>query len=345
MIETNWWRESVQLTHPFRIAHGTADHADIPIVSISDDEGIVGFGAAGPARYHGETPDTVAALLPDLLDVVQSAADPFDLATIRSELSAVGGPNPAACAAVEIALVDLFAKRQNLPVSRLLGLGSRVDLASTYTIGIADPDTMADRAKQAVDRGHPALKVKLGSSDDEEILAAIRAVVPEVDIRVDANEAWTPSEAQKRIEQCAAFNVSFVEQPVQSTDYAGLASVHRQSSLPIATDESALVHTDVPTVADRCDIINVKLMKCGGIGEAMKMIHAARAHGREVMLGCMIESAVSIAAAAALAPLVDYVDLDGALLLESDPFEGSPVTPGSINLADRPGLGVSRTQS
>lgn len=162
-------------------------------------------------------------------------------------------------------------------------------------------------------------------------------------MRVDANGGWTAEEAAALIERCAAANVEFVEQPVSRHDADGLLEVYRQATLPIAVGESCVTLRDLPHVADRCDIVNIKLMKCGGIREAIRLIAAARAHGLEVMCGCMLESAASIAGAAHLVPRFDYADLDGALLLRGDPIRDSPVRRGDIMLdPTRPGLGVRR---
>lgn len=344
MIETEWWIEDVSLEIPFTIARGTTTTARIPVVTLSTPDGSVGYGAAGPSRYYGETAETAAAVLPDLLGVVEAADDAFAIRALHRRIDDVVGRNPAAKAAVDIALYDLAASRLDLPVATLLGLETEVGIESSYTIGIDDPSTMAERARAAVGSGHGILKVKLGGEDDPAAIRAVREAAPDATIRVDANEAWTPAEALRMIDHCAAADVEFVEQPIPASEHEGLRYVHERSPLPIAADESCEVADDVARVADRCDIINLKLMKCGGITGALPIIHAARAHGKEVMLGCMVESAASIAAGAHLAPLLDYADLDGALLLADDPFAGSHVTPGNITIdADQPGLGVELT--
>src|SRR5262249_33103525 len=156
---------------------------------------------------------------------------------------------------------------------------------------------------------------------------------------VDANTGWTPKEAIKNIEALAPYNIEFVEQPVAAQDLKGLKMVRDNSPLPIIADESCVTVEDIPRVADCVDGINIKLMKCGGLLEALKMIHVARAHNLRIMLGCMIESSLAITAAAHLAPLVDYVDLDGHLLIDDDPYEGVKVEKGKLILPERSGLG------
>jgi L-alanine-DL-glutamate epimerase-like enolase superfamily enzyme len=202
---------------------------------------------------------------------------------------------------------------------------------------------MREKAAKAVDAGHDVLKVKVGTDRDEAIVAAIREAAPDARLRVDANEAWTPKEAVRRIEALEAHDVEFVEQPVPAEDPEGLKHVHERSALPIAADESCVTLSDVPAVAERADIANVKLMKCGGPGPATRLIHAARAHGLEVMLGCMIETNAAIAAACHLAPLVDYADLDGSLLLDADPYAGVPIDGDGIHLSALDDEGLAGT--
>jgi L-alanine-DL-glutamate epimerase-like enolase superfamily enzyme len=184
--------------------------------------------------------------------------------------------------------------------------------------------------------------VKLGTDRDREIVDAVRDGAPDATLRVDANEAWTPKEAVRKTTWLADADVEFVEQPVPGSDPEGLRFVYERSSLPIAVDESCVVPSDVPRIADRADVVTCKLMKCGGVQAADDLFSAARAHGLETMLGCMVETTAAIAAGAHLAPRCDYVDLDGSLLLDADPFDG-PVKPGgSIELADTPGTGARR---
>ncbi len=199
---------------------------------------------------------------------------------------------------------------------------------------------MAERAAAAKALGFTVLKVKLGHGDDVPVLEAIRAVFDGT-IRVDPNAAWTPQEAPGRIERIERFGVEFVEQPVAPEDIEGLRYVRERSALPIVADEAAVRLADVDRLAGACDGINVKLQKCGGIAEARAMIERAHALGLKVMLGCRAaETSVSIAAAAHLAPSVEWADLDGNLLIVDDPFIAVPVERGRFVFSDRPGLGV-----
>ncbi|WP_232686335.1 dipeptide epimerase [Halobacterium zhouii] len=344
-MKTSFERREFPLQHPFTIARGTQETAANVVVRVEDDAGNVGVGGAAPSSHYGETAGTVEAVLPDLLDVVERVDDPHALSRIESEMRTVVNDNPAARAAVSIACHDLAAKRADLPLYRYWGLDPSKTLDTSFTIGIDDPEVMREKTRDAVEAGYDTLKVKLGTDRDEELLSAVREAAPEAAIRVDANEAWSPREAVRNIEWLADCGVEFVEQPVPAENREGLKFVYERAALPIAADESCITASDVPAVADRCDIANLKLMKTGGLREAKRLIHAARAHGLEVMCGCMIESNASIAAAAHLAPLLDYADLDGSLLLAEDDFEGVPMPEGRIDLEamDRPGTSARET--
>ncbi len=342
-LTTDFERHTLDLEYPFTIARGTQLDADIITVTVEDDEGNVGVGGAGPSAHYGESADTVEAVLPDLLSVVEEVGDPHALAEIERRMKATMNLNPAARCAVDIAVHALAAKQLGEPLYRYWGLDPAESVHTTYTIGIDDVETMREKTEEALDRGHSHLKIKLGTDRDEEIIETIRDVAPDATVRVDANEGWTPREAVTKIDALTEYDIEFVEQPVAAEDPEGLKYVYERSALPIAADESCITLEDVPAIADKCDIANVKLMKCGGLREAIRMFHTARAHGLETMLGCMSESNASIAAGCQLAPMLDYADLDGSLLLAEDPYEGVPMPDGYIDLdavADRPGIGV-----
>lgn len=340
-LETGFERVSLPLEFPFTISRGTIEEAENVIVRISDGDH-EGIGGAGPSPHYGETVDTVEAVLPSLLEVVEQVGDPHQLARIERRMAERVNRNPAARCAVSIALHDLVAKRLDLPLYRYWGLDSEELPETSYTIGIDDVEAMREKTETACKRGYSTLKIKLGTERDEEIIETVRDEAPEATIRVDANEAWSPREAVGKIEALAEFGVEFVEQPVPAENPEGMAFVRERSELPIAADESCVTLSDIPRVAETADIANVKLMKCGGLREARAMFAAARAHGLETMLGCMNESNASIAAACHLAPLLDYADLDGSLLLADDPYTGVSLPAGEIDLASvEYGSGVS----
>ncbi|MDS0473909.1 dipeptide epimerase [Natrinema sp. 1APR25-10V2] len=341
-LETSFERRSLPLEYPFGIARGTTTETEVVFVRIGDGDGTTGIGAAAPSSHYGETVATVEAVLPDLLSVVEDVDDPHQLERIERRMRETVRRNPSARAAVSIALHDLVAKRFDVPLYRHWGLDPAETLETSYTIGLDDLETMRAKTETALERGFGTLKVKLGTDRDLEIVRTIRSAAPDVRLFVDANEAWRPREALRKIDRLAEFDVTFVEQPVSAEDPEGLEFVSERSALPIAADESCVTLADVPAVADRCDIVNLKLMKCGGLQEARRIISTARAHGLEVMCGCMTESNASIAAACHLAPLLDYADLDGSLLLADDPAAGVPMPDGRIDLTglDRPGTGA-----
>ncbi|UTF54489.1 dipeptide epimerase [Natronosalvus rutilus] len=344
-LETEFEQVTMPLEFPFTITRGTQTTAENVIVRIEDEDGTAGIGGAAPSSHYGETAATVEAVLPDLLAVVEDVGDPHQLERIERRLRETIERNPAARCAVSIALHDLVTKRLDVPLYRYWGLDPTETVESSYTIGIDDTERMREKTETALERGFGTLKVKLGTDRDLEIIEAIRDVAPDVRLYVDANEAWTPREAVSRIEALAEYDLEFVEQPVAATNPEGLRYVYERAALPIAADESCLTAADVPQIAERCDVANLKLMKCGSLREARRIVHAARAHGLQVMCGCMTESNASIAAACHLAPLLDYADLDGSLLLADDPYDGVSMPGGRINLEglERPGTGVVRS--
>ena len=326
------------LRTPFKIARSTQLTARNVLVEVRAGER-TGIGEAAPSAYYGERRETVLAALPYLAE--RLGDDPLLREDIAADFDATfHHGNAAAKVAVEMALYDLAGKQLGVPVYRLLGLNPARTPLTSFTIAIDEPAEMAQRAREAA-RDYPILKIKLGTPHDVEIVRAIREAT-NATLRVDANAAWTAKQAIQTIDQLAQYDIEFVEQPVAASDLEGLRLVRENVALPIIADESCVTLGDIARVADRVDGINIKLMKCGGLGNALKMIHAARAHHLKVMLGCMIESSLAITAAAHLSPLVDYADLDGALLTTDDPFDGVRVERGKLILPDRPGLGVKR---
>ena len=341
-LSATFERVSVELDQPFTIARGTQTHAENVIVRVTDEGGMTGVGGAAPAAHYGETPDTVEAVLPDLLSVVEDIGDAHALAEIETRMRETVRDNPAARTAGSIAVHDLAAKRLGVPLYRMWGLDPDTTPETSYTIGLDATERVREKTAAAVDAGYSVLKIKLGTDRDRELIEAVREEAPDATIRIDANEAWTPKETVANSRWLADYDVEFIEQPVPAEDPEGLRFAYERSALPIAADESCITLSDVPTIAGRCDIANLKLMKTGGLLEARRMIATARAHGLEVMLGCMIETNASIAAGAQLAPLLDYADLDGSLLLAGDPYDGPDLSGGPIRLAeqDRAGTGA-----
>jgi len=323
------------LANPFRIARGVQTSGRNVLLRLHDGER-EGLGEAAPSAYYGETRETVEAALARFAEAL--GEDPLQHEDIMAEAGRLLGKNGAAKAALDMALYDLAGKRLGVPLYRLLGLNPARTPVTSFTLGIDTPVEMARKAEAA--RDHPILKIKVGTPYDVEIVRAIRDVT-DATLRVDANAAWTAKRAIATINALAPYGIEFVEQPVAAGDLEGLRLVRENVPIPVIADESCVTLEDVARVAGRADGINIKLMKCGGVAHALKMIHAARAHDLSVMLGCMAaESSLAITAAAHLAPLADYADLDGPLLLASDPFAGVRYERGKLLLPDGPGLGV-----
>jgi L-Ala-D/L-Glu epimerase len=333
---------TVHTTHPFVIARGGSSEFRVVWVRVIDDDGAEGWGEAAPSRFYGETAETVMAAL-DRLAPILDTWDPWSLEAIEPEMNKALRNNGSAKTAISAALHDLAAKRLGVPLYRMWGLDPSKSPLSSYTIGIADADTLRRRVEEAAD--YPVLKVKLGSDRDAEIIRTVRSAAPNKILRVDANAAWTAKHALRMVELLMDYDVEFVEQPLPPQDLEGLRFVRERSPLPILADESCIVASDVTRLVGVVDGINLKLSKCGGLREAHRIIATARAHGLLVMAGCMVETSLGISAAAHLAPLLDYADLDGAALLADDPFAGATIAHGQINLPAEPGLGVKRREA
>jgi L-alanine-DL-glutamate epimerase-like enolase superfamily enzyme len=328
-------RYDLILRHPFTIARGTSSVDPIMLVEIEHD-GIVGLGEAAPSGRYGETIDTVERFL-STLDLSRWK-DAFLLEEILTAVDAHAPGNPAAKAAVDLALHDWVGKKLGVPLHRLWGLDASKAPVTSFTIGIDTPDMIKKKVEEA--EPYPLLKIKLGSDHDREIMKAIRSVTQKT-VRVDANEGWKTKElALARIEWLAGEGVEFVEQPMPASDLAGIAWVRERSPLPLIADENCVRVKDIPPLRGVFDGINIKLMKCTGLREAMAMIRTAKACGMKVMMGCMIETSVAITAGAHLSPLLDYADLDGNILTTNDPYRGAVVREGRLVLPTGPGLGV-----
>jgi L-alanine-DL-glutamate epimerase-like enolase superfamily enzyme len=333
---------TVHTKHPFVIARGGASEWRLIRVRLIDRDGVEGWGEAAPNRYYGETTETALAALGKLGPVAERVLshDPFALEDLETEMNAALRLNGSVKSAISAAAHDLAGKRLGVPLYRLWGLDQAKAPLSSFTIGIpATEAELVQRVEEAA--AYPVLKVKLGSERDADIIRAVRRAAPAKILRVDANAAWTAKHALRMIELLLDFDVEFVEQPLPAHDLEGLRFVRERSPLPIVADESCVVAADIPKLAGVVDGINIKLAKCGGLREALRMIATARSHGMSVMCGCMIESSLGITAAAHLSPLLDHADFDGAALLADDPYEGATIEGGQIQIPSAPGLGVT----
>lgn len=322
----------LRLRHTFRIARGASDSRENLLVELEAD-GCTGQGEAAPIRRYDESRQSAREAVVRMAAAGLGDGRAYSQAVARV---AVAGQR-AAQAALDMALHDLAARRLEVPVHELLGLDGRTAPPTSFTIGLDTPEIVATKVREAA--GFAVLKVKLGGADDRAVLEAVRDCTRQP-LRVDANEGWTLDGALERLEWLARLGVEFVEQPLPAHQLEDTRALRRRSPLPFVADESVHTAADIPGLVGAFDGINIKLMKCGGLGEALRMIAVARAHGLKVMLGCMIESSLGIAAAAQLLALVDYADLDGHLLVANDPFEGLRFESGCVLPSDQPGLGV-----
>lgn len=326
---------TLELKHAFTIATSSRTTTPAVLVEVERD-GVIGYGEAAMPPYLGETQETAAAFLRQV-DLTRFA-DPFQLEEILPAIDAIAPGNTAAKAAVDIALHDWIGRKLGAPWYRIWGLDPAKAPVTSFTIGI-DTDEMVRRKTREADV-YKIIKVKLGRENDRAMIEAIRSVTDKP-ITVDANQGWTDREEGLRmIEWLAARGVVFIEQPMPKARLDDTAWLRERSPLPLIADESVQRLVDVARLKGVFDGINIKLMKCTGLREAYRMIVLARALGLKVMLGCMTETSCAISAAAQLSPLVDWADLDGAVLIRNDCFDGATIVDGKLTLPDRPGIGV-----
>jgi L-alanine-DL-glutamate epimerase-like enolase superfamily enzyme len=334
-VELRTATASLALAEEFAIARGSSTTQSLVQLELEHD-GVVGRGEAAPVYYRGESVASASAFLttaaPPLL-----GDDPFALEAIEERLEDVDG-EAGGKAALDAALHDWIGRRLGVPLWRLLGLSPEAPPTS-YTIGIDSLEGTRDRARRA--GGFRALKIKVGGAED---LARVEAVREESDapLRVDANEGWTLESARALMPELIRLGVELVEQPFPADDLDSFRALRELNPrLPVIVDEGCHDLRDVAPAAGYADGINVKLAKSGGVREAVRMIHAARALGLRVMLGCMVESQLGVAPAAAIASLADWVDLDGHLLLADQPFTGLRFEDGRVLPGMHAGLGVA----
>jgi L-Ala-D/L-Glu epimerase / N-acetyl-D-glutamate racemase len=331
----------LRLRHTWTTTMSSSEHRDTVHVRLTRD-GVTGVGEGAPiVRYHEDAAGGQKAL--EAARAVILAADPWRTETLLDESFRLLEGQYAARAALDIALHDWTGKKLGIPVYRLLGLDPANAPLTTFSIGIDTPEVTRQKVREAEE--FPVLKVKVGLDTDEATIEAVRSVTSKP-LRVDANEGWKDKEtAIRKIEWLAAKGVELVEQPMPAAMVEEAAWVRERSPIPVFADEACLRASSIPALAAAYHGVNVKLDKAGGLREAVRMVHTARACGLKVMLGCMISSSVSTTAAAHLSPLVDYADLDGHLLVANDPWEGVVVKEGRLLLPERPGLGLRKRQA
>jgi L-alanine-DL-glutamate epimerase-like enolase superfamily enzyme len=299
-------------------------------------DGVAGLGEAAPIARYNETAESAAAFIDKARPGLER--DLSEYAVRWGEVDAVGAGEHSAKAALDMAVLDWAAKRLEVPLWRLLGLGRDKAVTTTYSIGIDEVPVMQQKVRDAADFG--VYKIKVGTPDDRKIIEGIRAVTSKP-LRTDANEGWkTKEEALDMINWMAGQGVELVEQPMPASRLEDYAWLKDRVKIPVFADESLIQASDLPRIAPYFHGVNIKLMKCGGVQEAVRLAGMARALGLRLMIGCMIESSLGISAGAAIASLFDYADLDGNLLVSNDPFRGVRTIKDRIVLDDKPGLGV-----
>lgn len=324
------------LKHRFEISRGAITEQSTLIVELSDGQHR-GFGEATSNDYYGMTMERMVDAVERVRDLVESTAslDPPELWQQAYDLIP---DDPFALCALDQAAYDLWGKQQGSPVYRLWGLNTDQNPPSDFTIGIDTIERMVEKLGEVP--GWPVYKIKLGTANDIEIVRELRKHTDAV-FRVDANCGWTVEETIKNSSELKQLGVEFIEQPLVADDREGARQVYQQSVLPVIADESCISEADVARCEGCFHGVNIKLVKCGGITPARRMIDQARQLGLQVMVGCMTESTVGISAIAQLLPLLDYVDMDGAALLASDIASGVVVDRGVCRYPEENGNGVS----
>jgi L-alanine-DL-glutamate epimerase-like enolase superfamily enzyme len=328
---------TLQLKHVFTVAVSSRTTTPVVLTEIEYD-GLVGYGEASMPPYLGESHDTATAFLSKV--DLSRFANPFELESILEAIDGLAPGNPAAKASVDIALHDLVGKLMRQPWYNIWGYDPKLAPVTTFTIGIDTPDVVRQKTREAAE--FKVLKIKLGRDTDKAMVEAIRSV-SDKPMSGDANQGWTDrQQALDMIGWLKARGFLYVEQPLPKERVDDLAWLTERSPLPVIGDEGVQRLPDVRKALGVYSGINIKLMKSTGMREAQKMLQLARGLGMKVMLGCMTETSCGISAASHLSPMVDWADLDGALLISNDVFDGAKVISGKVTIPDRPGIGARR---
>jgi len=333
-VDLSYQSSQLRLNYQFTVASSSKKVAENVFVTLRHNHQL-GFGEAAPSYFYHESPATIGRFLDAIRHELGN--DPRSVDDIMGRLEKKYTGNYAAKAAINMALYDLIGKESSAPVYKLFGISLTRPLVTSFTIGIDSLEVIREKVLAA--QQFPILKIKLGTPYDYEIIETIRRMTKKP-LRIDANEGWTKDEAVEKINWLATQNVELVEQPLLADDLEGMKWVHERVHLPVFADESLRTSSDLEKLVGAFDGVNIKLMKCGGLTEAVRMVEKARQLNLKTMLGCFIESSLGITAGSHIAPLFDFLDLDGALLIKSDPFRGVKITNGQLALPDGFGLGV-----
>ena len=328
---------TLQLRHAFTLSTSSRTTTPVMLTEVEFD-GVKGYGEASMPPYLGESHESVATFLSRVN--LSQFSDPFLLVDILEYVDSVMPDNPAAKASVDIALHDLIGKLVGEPFFKLFGLNPAKAPLTSFTIGLDTPEVIRQKVLEA--EPYKVLKVKLGRDNDREMIEVIRSLTDKP-LCADVNQGWKDrNHALEMASWLKEKGVLFLEQPLPKEMKDDNAWLTEKSPIPIIGDEAIRNISDLMDNKGVYSGINIKLMKCGGMNAAMKLVNVARAFGMKVMIGCMTETSCAISAAAQLSPLVDWCDLDGNLLVSNDPFSGLSVVDGKVALPDRPGLGITK---
>jgi L-Ala-D/L-Glu epimerase len=333
---------SLQFKHPFGLAYGSRTKTDVVFIKLEQD-GFTGYGESSLPPYLGETQESVIKFIEQARDIVESAGLHSDISQLVSEIDELSENNNAAKAGLDIALHDLFSRSKGKKVWEFLGLAKPVAKDTSVTISIGEIGLIQKKLEETDEFN--ILKIKLGNTNDKEIIEKIRKHSSKPMV-VDVNQGWqTDVFAMEMINWLADKNVLFVEQPMPKENLNDMVWVTRKSPLPTIADESVKRLEEIRNIVGAFSGINLKLMKSTGLNEAVRMIHAAKQKNLKINIGCMTESSCAIAAAAQITAYADWVDLDGPTLVKNNPFSGIEYKNGKVYLSELPGLGVVPDES
>lgn len=329
--------QRLQLRHTWTTTMSSSTHRDV-IYFLLSRGAHSGIGEGAPIVRYGESADQAQKMSGEIGSVLNDKVDLMQYRKVIGQLHRRADGQWALKSALDIAIHDWVGQVLDAPIYKILGLDPLDAPLTTFSIGIDTPEVTRQKVKEA--EAYPVLKIKVGLKTDEATIDAVRSVTKKP-LRVDANEGWkTKEEAVEKINWLEKQGVEFVEQPLPAHMLEEMNYVRKRVHIPVIADEASLRPADIPKLAPYFDGVNVKLDKCGGILEGLRMIEMAKALGLKTMLGCMVSSSVAITAAAHLSPLVDYADLDGNLLISNDPYVGVTVEAGKLILPSGPGLGL-----
>lgn len=336
MIDLRIKSFDLPLKHVFTISRSSVSIQPTLIVQLASG-GLYGYGEATTNEFYGTTLENMTTALDQVRPLLERA-DVNDLNGLLETVAPLLSQTPFALCAFDLALHDLWGKHQGQPLHKIWGLDLALSPQSNFTIGVDTIPVMVEKLLEEPD--WPYFKIKLGAGNDVEIISELRKHTDKP-FRVDANCGWTASQAIEISRELKALGVEFIEQPLPPEDVEGMRQVFDSSALPVIADESCASEADVARCEGLFHGINIKLVKCGGIAPARRMIAEARQRDLKVMMGCMTESSVGISAIAQLLPLLDYVDMDGAALLASDIATGAQVVNGKCHWPEAAGSGVA----